>query len=66
MTDMTTTIHLPPRLAEQTQNYVKEGWFPDLNSLMVEALRRYMETHPAELNERFVLEDVEWGLHGNE
>jgi Arc/MetJ-type ribon-helix-helix transcriptional regulator len=65
MIENTATINLPPRLAEQIQSYVQAGWFPDLNALVVEALRRYLETHQAELTERFVWQDVEWGLRGN-
>ncbi|MBI5652278.1 MAG: CopG family transcriptional regulator [Chloroflexi bacterium] len=66
MIENTTTINLPPRLAEQIQSYVQAGWFPDLNSLVVEALRRYLEAHQTELTERYVWQDVEWGLRGNE
>jgi Arc/MetJ-type ribon-helix-helix transcriptional regulator len=62
----TATIQLPPRLAEQVKQYVQAGWFPDLNTLVVEALRRYLETHRSELTERFIREDVEWGLHGKD
>lgn len=62
----TATIRLPPRLAEQVKLFVQDGWFPDLNALVVEALRRYLETHRSELAERFIREDVEWGLHGKD
>ncbi len=61
-----TTITLPPRLAEQVQSYIQAGWFPDVNALVVESLRRYLETHQVELTERFILQDVEWGLHSDE
>ena len=27
-------------------------------------LRRYLESHSAELAEKFIREDVQWGLHG--
>jgi Arc/MetJ-type ribon-helix-helix transcriptional regulator len=66
MTEQFTTIKLPSRLAEQVQLHVQEGWFSDLNSLVVEALRRYLETHKGEFIERFIEEDVEWGLKGDE
>ena len=62
----TTTITVPQRLAEQIQIYIQAGWFSDVNELVIEALRRYLETHRIELAERFVWQDVEWGLHGNE
>ncbi|MCC6299268.1 MAG: CopG family transcriptional regulator [Anaerolineales bacterium] len=59
-------MKLPSRLAEQVNLHVEEGWFSDLNSLVVEAVRRYLETHNREFAERFILEDVEWGLKGDE
>jgi hypothetical protein len=30
---------------------------------MLNALRRFVESHRAELMERFIREDVDWGLH---
>jgi len=65
MSEVKTTISLPSWL-QQAQEQIQAGWFPDINSLVVEALRRYLETHRDELMEHFIREDVEWGLHGNE
>ena len=56
-------ICLPKRLAEDVQDQVKTGWFPDLNSLVVEAVRRYLETHHGELKEQFIRQDAAWGLY---
>ena len=61
-----TTIKLPPRLAHEAEIYIQSGWAPDLNTLVVEALRRYLESHKMELQERFLLEDIEWALKGND
>jgi hypothetical protein len=66
MQETKATINLPPRLAQEAEIYIQSGWAPDLNTLVVEALRRYLEAHRMELQERFVLEDVEWGLRGND
>ena len=66
MSEVKTTISLPSGLAKQAQEQIQAGWFPDINSLVIEALRRYLETHQDELKERFVREEVEWGLHGDE
>ncbi len=62
----TTTIKLPPRLEKEAQLYIQSGWSPDLNTLVIEALRRYLEAHQIELQERFLKEDIEWGLRGND
>ncbi len=66
MSDFSMTINLPQRLAQEAKTYIQSGWMPDLNTLVIEALRRYLETHQMELQERFILEDVEWGLRGRE
>ncbi len=66
MEENATTIILPSKLAEQVKSYVQAGWFPDINTLVVEALRRYLETHQVELTERFIWQDVEWGLGGDD
>lgn len=48
------------------QDQVNAGWFPDFNSLAVEVVRRYLETHHGELKEQFIRQDVQWGLHGDD
>ncbi len=57
---------LPSELLAQAQDFVDEGWAGNFDELMAEALRRYLESHSARLAERFVKEDVAWGLHGGE
>jgi Arc/MetJ-type ribon-helix-helix transcriptional regulator len=57
---------LPTRLLAQVQSLVAEGWFQDMDDLIADALRRFLDTHRPELMERYILEDVEWGLHGEE
>jgi Arc/MetJ-type ribon-helix-helix transcriptional regulator len=66
MDDLKTTISLPPRIAEQIQEQIRQGWFSDLNSLVIEALRRYLETHSNEMIYHWISQDVEWGLSGDE
>ena len=57
---------VPIRLLNEMQMLVEAGWFRDLDDLMLDALRRFVESHRAELMERFIREDMEWGLHGDE
>ena len=65
---MTTAIEaqIPERLAQQAQELVRDGWAADFNAVLVEALRRFLESHRPTLTETFLREDVEWGLHGRE
>ena len=57
---------LPPELAARAREYVNEGWATDLNAVVAEALRRFLESHPVRAREAFVMEDVKWGLHGKD
>ena len=65
---MTQTIetHLPPRLLHEAEAFVQDGWFSDMDSLLTEVLRRYLESHQPSDAESFLREDVEWGLRGDE
>ena len=64
---MSTVIQaeLPPELLAQARAFVEEGWATDVNELLAEALRRYLESHSSQLTETFIRDDVAWGLNGN-
>ena len=62
----TIQMDVPVRLLTEMQTLVQAGWFRNMDELMLNALRRFVESHRAELMERFIREDVEWGLHGDE
>ena len=63
---MAVEARFPERLLDEAKALVKEGWFQDLDSVLQEALRRYLDAHRSELLERFVREDVAWGLGGKD
>ena len=60
----TLTLQCPDQLAEQLDDFVKEGWAADSGEALVEALRRFLESHRPDIARAQVLTDVEWGLHG--
>ena len=65
---MTTRIELEigkELLADATE-FVRDGWIPNLNVLMAEALRRYLDSHSPKVTEKFILQDIDWGLHGSD
>jgi len=62
----TLQAELPDKLYEQLKILVKTGWFNDEKSVITEALRRFLETHKPELLEKYIGEDVEWGLRGKD
>jgi Arc/MetJ-type ribon-helix-helix transcriptional regulator len=65
---MSTLIHtqIPDQLWQQAQSMVEQGWINNMDALVTEAIRRYVESHQQELSEHFIKEDIEWGLHGSD
>lgn len=65
---MSTQIHteIPDQLWQQAQTLVQQGWVHNMDALVAEAMRRYIESHQQSISEDFIREDVEWGLHGDE
>jgi len=57
---------VPEQLYKNIIALIKEGWFRDEKEVFSEAIRRFVESHRPELMEKYVLNDVEWGLHGDE
>ena len=66
MTKTTIQAELPPELTARALAFVQEGWATDLNELLTDALRRFLESHSARVTESMVMNDVQWGLHGND
>ena len=57
---------LPPEVTARARSYVEEGWAADFNELLADALRRFLESHSARVTETFIMDDVQWGLHGKD
>ena len=62
----TIQTEVPEQLYKKAQMLVKEGWFRDEKDIFSEAIRRFLDTHRPDLMEKFIREDVEWGLHGQD
>ena len=65
-TVMAVQAHFPERLLHEANILVKQGWFDNLDSVLQEALRRYLDAHQADLLDRFIREDVAWGIGGKD
>ena len=65
---MTTLVEtkIPDQLWRQAQNMVQQGWINNMDALVAEAIRRYVESNQQILSKRFIQEDIEWGLHGED
>ncbi len=57
---------IPPELVARAPSFVEEGWASNLDELLVESLRRFIESHSSRITESFVMSDVQWGLTGND
>lgn len=64
MTTLQTQI--PDQLLQQAQYLVQQGWAANMDELITEAMRRYLESHSEAMTEQFIREDVDWGLHGQD
>jgi Arc/MetJ-type ribon-helix-helix transcriptional regulator len=62
----TVQAEIPDQLYQQVKSLITEGWFRNEGDLLQEALRRFLESHYPELMDRFIRQDVEWGLHGKD
>ena len=62
----TIQTEVPEQLYKKALNLVKEGWFRDEKDIFNDAIRRYLETHQPDVMEKFIRDDVEWGLHGRD
>lgn len=60
----TVEARISDQLDQQIEALVEQGWFRSRDQVLQEAIRRFLESHRPDLMERFVREDVEWGLRG--
>lgn len=57
---------VPDQVYREVKSLVAHGWFKNEDDIILEALRRFLDTHKIELMEQYIREDVEWGLHGKD
>jgi Arc/MetJ-type ribon-helix-helix transcriptional regulator len=62
----TVQARLPERLLVEAEALVRDGWYRDLDDLLLAALRRLLDTHQPDLMEQQIRADVDWGLHGRD
>lgn len=53
---------LPTELTAPARTFVKESWASDLDELLTDALRRFLEPHSSRVTEAFIMEDLQWGF----
>lgn len=60
----TVRADVPDQLWRQANTMIERGWVDNLDTLIADSLRRYIESHQESMTEQFIREDVEWGLRG--
>ena len=45
---------------------MQQGGINNMDALSAEAIHHYLESQQQILSERFIQEDIEWGLHGED
>ena len=60
----TLEAEVPQKILGEMQALVTAGWFRSVDEIVVDALRRFVESHRGELMDELIREDVEWGLRG--
>ncbi len=64
--NMPIQAELPENLLVKALEMVHDGWVSNLNDLLADALRSYIDSHSLKLTDTFIREDVQWGLHGKD
>ncbi len=64
METITTEAKLTPKLLEELENIVKEGWYTDRSEAIRDAVRKLVMERRLSKEERNIVKDVKWGLHG--
>jgi predicted transcriptional regulator len=62
----TLSIQCPDALVERLEELARQGWIGDPQQVVVEALRRFLDSHRPELIASQIKADIEWGLHGDD
>lgn len=60
----TLQAQIPEQLWQQAQYLVQQGWVANMDELITESMRRYLESHREMMSEQFIRDDVDWGLRG--
>ena len=64
-TTRTFQTDLPEGVLRTMQSMVEAGWYRSADELVLDALRRFLDSHREDLMADLIREDVEWGLRGS-
>ena len=64
METVTTEAKLTPKLLEELENIIQEGWHTDRSEAIRDAVRKLMVERLLSKEARNIVKDVLWGLRG--
>ena len=64
MKTIKTEAKLTPKLLEELENIIQEGWYTDRSEAIRDAVRKLIIERKLSKEGRNIVKDVEWGLHG--
>ena len=64
MKTVTTEAKLTPRLLEELENIIEEGWYIDMSEAIRDAVRKLIMERRLSKEGRNIVKDVLWGLSG--
>ena len=64
MGTVTIEAKLTPKLLEELEKFIQEGWYADRNDAIRDAVRKLIREKKLTKEELNILKDVEWGLYG--
>ena len=64
METITTEAKLTPKLLEELENIIQEGWYTDSSEAIGDAVRKLITERKRSKEGRNIIKDVEWGLWG--
>jgi Arc/MetJ-type ribon-helix-helix transcriptional regulator len=64
METVTIVAKLPPKLLDELQKVIQEGWYTDESDAIRDAVRKLLKERTFTKEELNILKDVAWGLHG--
>jgi Arc/MetJ-type ribon-helix-helix transcriptional regulator len=64
METITTEAELTPKLHEELENIIEEGWYTDRSEAIRDAVRKLIMERRFSKEGRNIVKDVLWGLSG--
>ena len=59
-------MQIPVKFLEHLNLLIEEGWYRNTDEVVLDALRHLLDYRRTDLAEKYIREDVDWGLKGRD